>query len=53
MESMQWSVMMVSMTAAGIASQYYSPRLIAAIAGRSQLHDGVLLGLGQPHRPPA
>jgi len=33
MESMQWSVMMVSMTAAGIASQYYSPRLIGAIAG--------------------
>ena len=33
MESMQWSVMMVSMTAAGVASQYYSPRLIAAIAG--------------------
>jgi hypothetical protein len=33
MESMQWSVMMVSMSAAGIASQYYSPRLIAAIAG--------------------
>jgi len=33
MESMVWSVMMVSMTAAGIASEYYSPRLIAAIAG--------------------
>jgi len=33
MESMQWSVMMVSMAAAGIASQYYSPRLIGAIAG--------------------
>jgi MFS family permease len=33
MESMQWSVMMISMTAAGVASQYYSPRLIAAIAG--------------------
>lgn len=33
MESMQWSVMMVSMTAAGISSQYYSPRLIGAIAG--------------------
>ncbi|HKW98648.1 MAG TPA: MFS transporter [Bryobacteraceae bacterium] len=33
MESMVWSVMMVSMTAAGIASQYYSPRLIGAIAG--------------------
>jgi len=33
MESMVWSVMMVSMTAAGIASEYYSPRLIAGIAG--------------------
>jgi MFS family permease len=33
MESMQWSVMMVSMSAAGIASQYHSPRVIAAIAG--------------------
>jgi MFS family permease len=33
MESMQWSVMMFSMTAAGVASQYYSPRLIGAIAG--------------------
>jgi hypothetical protein len=33
MESMQWSVMMVSMTAAGISSQYHSPRLIGAIAG--------------------
>jgi MFS family permease len=33
MESMVWSVMMVSMMLAGIASQHYSPRLIAAIAG--------------------
>ena len=33
MESMQWSVMMLSMTAAGIASVTYSPRLIGAIAG--------------------
>jgi MFS family permease len=33
MESMQWGVMMVSMTAAGISSQYYSPRLIGAVAG--------------------
>jgi len=33
MESMQWSVMMLSMTAAGVYSQYYSPRLIGAIAG--------------------
>jgi len=33
MESMVNSVMMVSMALAGIASQYYSPRIIAAIAG--------------------
>ena len=32
-ESMVWSVMMISMMLAGIASQYYSPRLIAAVAG--------------------
>ncbi|HWB83744.1 MAG TPA: MFS transporter [Bryobacteraceae bacterium] len=33
MESMQWSVMMVSMMLAGIASQYWDPRTIGAIAG--------------------
>lgn len=33
MESMQWSVMMISMTLAGIASQYWDPRTIGAIAG--------------------
>jgi MFS family permease len=33
MESMVNSVMMVSMALAGIASQYYSPRIIAATAG--------------------
>ncbi|MFN7998677.1 MAG: MFS transporter [Bryobacteraceae bacterium] len=33
MESMVWSTMMISMMLAGIASQYYSPRLIGAIAG--------------------
>ena len=32
-ESMQWSVMMVSMTLAGIASQHMDPRTIGAIAG--------------------
>ncbi|MCX6629797.1 MAG: MFS transporter, partial [Candidatus Solibacter sp.] len=32
-ESMQWSVMMVSMTLAGIASQHWDPRTIGAIAG--------------------
>ncbi len=32
-ESMQWSVMMLSMCAAGIASEYWNPRIIGAIAG--------------------
>ncbi|MEO8594412.1 MAG: MFS transporter [Candidatus Solibacter sp.] len=32
-ESMQWSVMMVSMTLAGFASQYWDPRTIGSIAG--------------------
>ena len=33
MESLQWSVMMLSMMAAGVASEYWDPRTIAAIAG--------------------
>ncbi|HEV2448008.1 MAG TPA: MFS transporter [Candidatus Sulfopaludibacter sp.] len=33
MESIQWSVMMVSMLLAGVASQYWNPRTIGAIAG--------------------
>jgi MFS family permease len=33
MDSLQWSVMMMSMLAAGIASQYYDPRTIGAVAG--------------------
>jgi MFS family permease len=32
-ESLQWSVMMLSMTAAGIASEFWNPRVIGAIAG--------------------
>jgi MFS family permease len=32
-ESMVWSTMMISMMAAGIASQYYSPRVIGAVSG--------------------
>ena len=32
-ESMVWSTMMVSMMLAGIASQYYNPRIIGAAAG--------------------
>jgi MFS family permease len=33
MDSIQWSVMMMSMLAAGVASQYYDPRVIGAVAG--------------------
>ena len=33
MESMVWSVMMISMLLAGVASQYWDPRTIGAIAG--------------------
>jgi MFS family permease len=33
MESCQWSVMMLSMMAAGIATEYWDPRVIGAVAG--------------------
>ena len=33
MESLRWGVMMVSMAAAGIASQHFSPRTLGAAAG--------------------
>jgi MFS family permease len=33
MESVTWSVMLISMTLAGIASEYWNPRTIGAIAG--------------------
>src|SRR2546423_15394560 len=33
MESLRWSVMIVSMAVAGISSQYYSPRTIGLVAG--------------------
>jgi MFS family permease len=33
MDSLRWSVMILSMAAAGIASQYFSPRIIGAVAG--------------------
>jgi hypothetical protein len=32
-ESMVWSTMMISMMLAGIASQYYNPRVIGAVSG--------------------
>ena len=53
MESMVWSTMMISMMLAGIASQYYDPRAIGAMAGRAQLDDGDFLGLGELDGPPA
>jgi hypothetical protein len=33
LESLRWAIMIVSMAAAGIASQYVSPRTIGLIAG--------------------
>jgi hypothetical protein len=33
MDSVQWGVMLLSMAAAGIASQYWDPRTIGAVAG--------------------
>ncbi len=53
MESCQWSVMMLSMAAAGIASQYCDPRTHRRDGGRAQLHHRDLLGLGAFDRPPA
>jgi len=42
MESVRWSVMIVSMAAAGIASQHYGPRAIGLVAGAF----GVVTALG-------
>ena len=33
METTVWSVMMISMLLAGVASQYWNPRLIGAVSG--------------------
>ena len=55
---MQWSVMMLSMIAAGIASQYYDPRTIGAIAGALSSTTAIFWGwahltgrLPEPARP--
>lgn len=42
MESVRWSVMMVSMSAAGIASQYFGPRTIGLVAGACGLTTAVV-----------
>ena len=44
MESCQWSVMMLSMAAAGVASEYYDPRLIGAVAGALSSTTAVFWG---------
>jgi hypothetical protein len=42
LESLRWSVMIVSMAAAGVASQHFSPRTIGLAAGVF----GLVTGLG-------
>ena len=41
-ETMTWSVMMLSLTAAGIATDLYSPRTIGAVAGSCGLLTGLV-----------
>jgi MFS family permease len=44
-ESLTWSTMMVSMTVAGIASQYHSPRTIGLVAGILSSSTALFWGL--------
>jgi hypothetical protein len=44
MESMTWSTMMLSMLAAGVASQYFDPRAIGACAGAVSSTTAVFWG---------
>jgi MFS family permease len=44
MESVQWGVMMLSMGAAGVASQYWDPRTIGAVAGALSSTTAVFWG---------
>ncbi len=44
MESLRWSVMIVAMAAAGIASQYFSPRTIGLVAGGFGLATALVWG---------
>jgi MFS family permease len=56
MESLRWSAMIVSMAAAGIASQYYTPRTIGLVAGIfglvTALAWGWMDGTGRLPEPP-
>jgi hypothetical protein len=44
MDSVQWGVMMLSMGAAGVASQYWDPRTIGAVAGALSSTTAVFWG---------
>jgi hypothetical protein len=44
-DSLTWSTMMVSMTAAGIASQHHSPRTIGLVAGILSTSPAIFWGL--------
>jgi MFS family permease len=44
MDSLQWSVMLLSMTAAGWATEYWSPRLIGAVAGALSSSTAIFWG---------
>jgi hypothetical protein len=52
MESVTWSVMLISMTLAGIGCEYWNPRTIRRHCRRAQFLDRPVLGLGPLHRPP-
>lgn len=55
METMTWSVMMLSMMGAGIASQHWSPRTIGAVSGilssMTALYWGIMDGRGKLPEP--
>jgi hypothetical protein len=44
MDSLQWSVMMLSMAAAGVASDYWDPRTIGSIAGMLNATTAIFWG---------
>jgi predicted PurR-regulated permease PerM len=44
-ETLSWTTQMISMMVGGIASQYYSPRSIAAVAGTLSSTTAIFWGL--------
>jgi MFS family permease len=57
MESMVWATMLLSMSLAGVASQYYSPRAIGAVSGTLSSTTAIFWGwaivTGRLQEPPA